>query len=66
MVDVKADADPLAPRELAKLLSTLAIAQATVVDLVLGRPCSRAHVAAVRNALTALDGVLTALEADGG
>lgn len=58
-------ADPLSPHELKRILATLAVGQALVIDLVLGRPCGRAHVAAVREALTGLDEVLQALEADG-
>lgn len=64
MVDVKAS-DPLSPRELARILATLTVAQSLLVDLVLGRPCGRGHIAAVREALASLKDVLDALAAGG-
>lgn len=63
MVDVRT-VDPLAPRELKRVLAALAVGQALVVDLVLGRPCGRTHIAAVREAIASLEDVLAALDAD--
>lgn len=61
MVDVTR-ADPLSPDELARILSTLTIAQALVVELVLGRPAGQGHVRAVRRAIADLNAVLEALD----